>query len=226
LKTKKIEIVHKTDNPNPANEWEYPKHWFAKIPVPLSLTWGRWDHWEADVKGRYPIRYFIQRTIPDSFDTIRSKLRDAMWYILHRIHPKHRYHMVDSGLKPGYYDPDTLMMHSAFKLLSDFINSSIKDQIIDWDADESHQKAWIELMALNTWWVYERPDREDKFDRTHEWPDIEPLSVFDKETQNDPNVIQYRKISEQYSEAREKWHKEDEEMFIRLIKIRRYLWYP
>ena len=227
MKKKTLEVVKHEYIPNPYNTWEYPKHWYSKLPKPTALASGFWDKWEADMKDRYPIRYFIQETLPEFFDiNILTKIKNIKWYILYRISPKHRYHVVRTGRKPGYCDPDIQMIHCAFELLKEFVNFNIEKQIVNWDADEWHKEAWNEMMSLNTWWVYERPEREDKFDREHTWPKIDRLGLFDKEKQDDPNVIEYRRILNLYNDAKERWHQEDEDMFIRLIKIRRYLWYP
>lgn len=39
---------------------------------------------------------------------------DLYWAIKHRIIPKHKYHIIRTGLKPGYYDPDTRILHCIF----------------------------------------------------------------------------------------------------------------
>lgn len=59
----------------------------------------------------------------------------------------------------------------------------------------------------------------------HRWPDIDSMAFFDDDKREDSDIIEYRRILDLYSKAKEEWDQEDEEMFIRLIKIRRYLWY-
>lgn len=49
-----------------------------------------------------------------------SRLRDAYWWILHRIHPRHRYHMVRIG-PPGYYDPSERIFYACVEELRRFV---------------------------------------------------------------------------------------------------------
>jgi hypothetical protein len=46
---------------------------------------------------------------------LRRWLRDARWWLDHRS--LSRYHVVKTGLKPGYYDVDYRMLHACFNLL-------------------------------------------------------------------------------------------------------------
>lgn len=204
--------------------WKDPKHFYSLIPKPVALTHPRWNQWEVYVKEKYPIRYFLQETLPDFFCNIKNKINNAWWWILYRIHPKHRYHMVNTGLKPGYYDPDILLIYSTFNILHEFVKECIENPIVDWEAEEESKRIWEELITIDTWWTFDRPERENQFEQKHPFPDVDRLDIFDKEKQNDPKVKEYRKALDLYSKAKEEWHKEDEEYLIRLIKVRRYLW--
>lgn len=46
-----------------------------------------------------------------------NRIHRAIWRARHRIDPRHRYHVVDTGLRPGYHDPEILMLHASFALL-------------------------------------------------------------------------------------------------------------
>lgn len=48
-------------------------------------------------------------------------LRDPFYPLLYRFHPKYQFHIVRTGLKPGYADQDVRMMHAMFALLLDHI---------------------------------------------------------------------------------------------------------
>jgi hypothetical protein len=46
-------------------------------------------------------------------------LRNVKWAILHRI--THRYNIVHTRLKPGYYDNDIRMLYANFNLLVEYV---------------------------------------------------------------------------------------------------------
>ena len=67
-------------------------------------------------------------------------------------------------LKKGWCDKDEILLHAAFQLLVDFVEQEKPGQIIDWEADELHKKAWKEIMSLYRWWKKERPARKSPLD--------------------------------------------------------------
>ena len=70
---------------------------------------------------------------------IGRKWNTAKWWLLHRFHPKYRYHIINTGLKPGYYDEDQLILNACFAML---------ERYIEWHGgDEELQKFSDELMA-------------------------------------------------------------------------------
>lgn len=149
----------------------------------------------------------IQKIL-DKIDLLRLEVqcvwlrrtREFVWKIIHRVHPKHRYHVVKTGLKPGYYDPDVRILYSNMNLMKEFVE--ITKDTVDWDSDEGHQHAWNELQDIYKWWEgYE-----------------ELLESRDKAL-NSPNY-------EEYFDFENRVHDEEQKMLIRLMKIRRYMWYP
>ena len=48
-------------------------------------------------------------------------------------------------LKKGWQDHDSIMLHAAFQILADFIELEKPDEIVDWNSDDSHKKAWKEI---------------------------------------------------------------------------------
>lgn len=47
----------------------------------------------------------------------------AYWWANHRFNPRHRYHVVNTGLPPGYYDCDDLMVAAVAALLVRYARS-------------------------------------------------------------------------------------------------------
>lgn len=85
-----------------------------------SMTWEGWDRYNGRLKRRFPVRWFLSNDIPDFWtDWVKRPIRSTRSFFRYRT--KDRYHIVDTGLEPGYYDSDTRMIHSAFNLLRDYV---------------------------------------------------------------------------------------------------------
>jgi len=68
-----------------------------------------WDQWHKDTKNKYPVQYFFRRTL---VQLIRRKLRNVKMWVIYRTIS--RYHIIHTGLKPGYYDPGERILHGMF----------------------------------------------------------------------------------------------------------------
>jgi hypothetical protein len=106
---------------------------------------------------------------------IGRSIRDAKFWIFYRVHPKHRYHIINTGLEPGYYDEDTLILHGCFAMLERYIewhggDSDLekfsKDLLAEPDKNappglQSHQgDSQLEAVKLYRWWKVEKPADE------------------------------------------------------------------
>ena len=67
-------------------------------------------------------------------------------------------------LDKGWHDKDEVLLHAAFQLLTDFVEKEQPDKIVDWGADELHQRAWEEITGLYKWWTETRPKRRSPLD--------------------------------------------------------------
>lgn len=45
--------------------------------------------------------------------------------LLYRLHPRHRYHVVKTDLRPGYYDVDEIMFRACFALLGRYVEDEL-----------------------------------------------------------------------------------------------------
>ena len=86
------------------------------------------------------------------------RLRDWWWALLHRFHPSHRYNVVQTGLPPEYYDPCVRLLWAVFSETERFVDNAA--EIIQWDSDSEHAKAWEILTTAVQWWRDNRPDKE------------------------------------------------------------------
>ena len=47
------------------------------------------------------------------FKKVLSKVNDTLWAFRYRFDPRHKYNILKTGLKPGYYDPDIQIMYAV-----------------------------------------------------------------------------------------------------------------
>lgn len=220
------------------------------IKKPLAATMEEWVQYKVDAKTKNKFVYWLTGR---GFDKVQNfiyfpydVLDTVRYYIVNRF--VHKMHYVPTKLEPGtYYDADTRLFHGAFELLVDFIEIEkawmlmvfdekgeqwtkygyprwYRFRLLRWtrkfrspeaglahiewemsldnDGPEGcpHQAAAArEQLALYKWWKNERPARVESYD-------MKELTY------------------EQRHEVEEKYQREDEEMFIRLVKVRRSLW--
>ena len=245
-----------------------------KLNKPYAATWEEWDIWNKNSKEKYPFEYFLLETIPDKWNNFTKffthPINDFRFYVRSRFFDK--YHLVNTGLKPGgYYEVDTRLIHSAFNLLVDYIEvecahmnslsnkekkkskpwwskgltrfKSFRDRqsgldYLDWEMtlddpklneyerSDRQAQAAREKLELYIWWTQKRPARIDSMDLSG-WSDYCDTKRVDElfSTPKDELEQDYvDKILDKTSEIENKYEVEDEEMLIRLIKIRKTLW--
>jgi hypothetical protein len=148
-----------------------------------------------------------------------------------------KYHVVNSGMPPGWHDITELMIHVNFQMLVNFIEKERAFETVVWDSPPEHARAKKELEELYHWWknVYPKYDDNNPLYKTkHPERKFEPIEV-DKD--GDPLLFSWEANFES-EEAKEAYHKtirdgmdyevqcdkEIENNLIRLIKLRPYLW--
>jgi hypothetical protein len=193
-----------------------------------SGTAKEWRLWEERTREDHPVAWFVFHTaIEGAFDQWRARvaapIRDAAWWVRYRFCRKHRYHVIDTKLRPGYHDADTQLLHASFAILADFVYRQKNGGHVDWDADPEHAKGWAEMQALDTWWREERPLRDS---RLPEYPhvDLPDLELFEEENQGRADVQEFYRVCEIRRTMEAQFKQEDEDMLIRLAKIRTRLW--
>lgn len=143
------------------------------------------------------------------FRKILSKIDNWVWWLKYRFHPAHRYHIVDSGLPPGYVDPDELILHVCMNILKQFVETA-------------ETKQSDEILAIYDWWVHDFPNREGQL------PELPPSDNVKFPWYNDfgPEDMAWHNAALEREEVYARWTKEEQEMLIRLMKCRKALWYP
>lgn len=82
---------------------------------------------------------------------------DWYWWLIHRLHPKHRYHVAKTNLKPGYYDPRLRIKAVVFEEIKNYYEKND----VSWDCEENgkeaeHPKAFKAMKEATEFWVKNR----------------------------------------------------------------------
>jgi hypothetical protein len=110
-------------------------------------------------------------------------VHEAKWWVLHRFHPSHRYNVVPTGLRPGYYDFDTRILHASMEMLKQYVeceggaeplaafSASLRaapDENAPEGACSGQADRQDEAVAIYRWWTVGRPaDQKRRDDLTH-----------------------------------------------------------
>lgn len=192
-----------------------------------------WEDWEELVRKEYPVRYFFSETLPMWFHIrVQRPVKDAWyWFVCHTL-PSRKYHWLDlrqpankdagsKGYKYGWIDSDTKMLYAMFNILNKFVEEEMphwycpSEEDVQAEPHLLHQRnTWLEAKAIHYWWNVERIRQEkEHYTLLHRWSDAQK--------NNDPETHQLWDELRKSEKAQE--DKEDE-MFGRLLKIRRSLW--
>jgi hypothetical protein len=191
---------------------KYLRFWKSPIiPEALPLEgWCRegdytWEDWKQEVRKEYPVWYFFKHTVMDFWypkayciKRVYRKWASILW---------RRQFMVDCRSKAndyeyGYSDPCGLMLYANFALLKGFVEQ--ESGLIAWDSDESYMAIKKEIDELYLWWTVGRPNNHNAL--ADMYKDLKRCDLQDT------------------AKIRDDLDKKDDEMLLRLIKMRGYLW--
>lgn len=211
----------------PSKRWE-KRRW-------LEIRWGCWKELhEWPIPGRI---FQWSGFLPD------------LWYYLKCRFWRHYNRVEIPTLRPTWNEWDERILHAAFTLLVDFIEKDnggqwsaedIRKELAKPDQDEMHTY-WatdalpraVEQEALYAWWKHGRQIRLDAEDAAlTAWHDAFTaaggMTFGESDGCTRELKLAHSEESERLAEIREQLEidgdKEDEEMLIRLIKIRLNLW--
>jgi len=174
-----------------------------------------WEDYEKEMKEKYPIRYFLSKTIPHYFAVyISMRLSDWKWRIIDLFR---RPHMLDTrsfyGYNGGYIDPCEQMLYANFAILKKYLDEdpyNIRDEYSDEEIDEkglrAQQDHYDEAQDLWKYWTVDKLEMEAEYQKL--------LQEWYKDKSRKPKWINLK----------DKIEKTEDEMLIRLMKIRRGLW--
>jgi len=155
-----------------------------------------------------------------------DKLFDFGYYIRNVFIRKH--HIIKTGLKKGqWYDSEMRILYGMMNLLTEYIEGENPFDIIDWDSDDEHRHARDEMVSIKEWWD-EYPNRELEIDKSlNDWHS-KKFEGVDRDGWldriNEGDTEEHKRLFDIHNELCEKLFEEEQDMLIRLIKIRPFLW--
>lgn len=168
-----------------------------------------WEDWERDAKAAFPVRYFLQETVPSAWRRLKNLLRNLKWGVIDVFR---RPHMIDTrcpgygfNYRGGYNDLPEKMFCACFALFKEFMETEYPGHV-DWEYSEEMRKVHGEMKDLHDWWTNRR------------WRDHEEHWA---EYGNEPKTTKERR---RILKRGDELDREDEAALKRLMKIRRYLW--
>lgn len=157
-----------------------------------------------------------------------------LWYeVRYRVWPPSQWQVVRTGLKPGYYDPDTVMMHAMMVCLGRYIKASggldglaqfshdLREDWRAWGENEGSQEACErqaaiqdEAAAIWRWWTVERPRERGIHEATC-------MLLFGDGMERGPT---WEQETRDHHKEEDRLNAKDQEMLHRLVEIRECLW--
>jgi len=171
--------------------------------------WTWWDELKLNIECSFPVKH----------------IHDLYHYIRHRLTTKT--HLIKTGLENGrWWDTDSRMLYGLMSLLIEYIEKEKAFERIEWNSDEYHKKAYEEMVAIRDWWLNYDNRQKEISDALTVWHDAKFTSGEDDwiEDINREDTLEQKALSDKLHGLEGGLLQEEEEMMIRLIKIRGFLW--
>ena len=137
-------------------------------------------------------------------------------------------HIIETGLNPWYWhDTDSRMLNGMMHLVVEFVEEEKGFETCDWSSpDDARVKD--EVMTVYTWWKGYPARCEEISKLRHEWYQAK----YGSEDDLDDHWTKMNKLDtpeivtklDSLTTAEEKLLSEEEDMLIKLVKVRGYLW--
>lgn len=199
---------------------------WTKLPKPFALPMRHhgnphgsysWDDWKEETQAQFPVRYWFQETFPLWFHINIVKHISHVWYWI-RTHTYNKYHILDLrnrkgegfGYDWGWLDRDQAMYIACFNILRDFVELEKPLGALDWPNQEWYQK----LTPV------EKQNHQAQMDQSQEIKNLYDWWIKGRALEHGDAMVD----SANYRDYIEALDKKDDEMLVRLMKIRQSLW--
>lgn len=112
-----------------------------------------WRLFGEEFKEVAPIRYWIKHDFMRGVVwPVKRAFTNVVYWIRYRT--THKYHVIKTGLKPGYSEIETIMLHSNFTLLKHFVEVELASHSAD------REFTWCEshMPFYRLFYPFRRPD--------------------------------------------------------------------
>lgn len=141
------------------------KHWLNYSP-PGALTARGWRLFKNEFQERAPIRFWLTNTGYHKYVlSPKWKYRRIHDWVRYRTYNK--YHKVDTGLPPGYYEIDKKMLHVNFNMLKNFVENELAWHSYIWSEDAEKERSFVNRLS----WHYPFYKRKKSFD-SRKWATV------------------------------------------------------
>lgn len=193
-----------------------------------------WEDHDMELKKLFPLKYFFLKRIPEFINKFfwwktKRTFKDIYYWLQCHLLPSYHFHILDlrqpkgsDHYSYGWRDIPEKMLYANFNLLKDFLEKENPyDPSDDNTLEEIYKdpglitsyKYMQEAKFLHHWWTVIRKEKYN-----------EEQSLLSKAVEVKNNKKQYDELMEKWREANKKFDEEEQEMLIRLIKIREFMW--
>lgn len=83
-----------------------------------------WNRIEKAQRKNHPIAYFLLHDVVTYFSVKKRRISDFIWWFKYRLQKKHRHHLVDTKLKPGYHSEAEVLLNASMSILVDYVENT------------------------------------------------------------------------------------------------------
>lgn len=98
------------------------KSWLRFNP-PGALTADGWIYFNKEFKKKAPVRYWLYNDFKKKLNPIRWKYESIVDWIRYRT--VCRYHIIDIGQPPGFYEYDSQILYANFSILTKYVETGL-----------------------------------------------------------------------------------------------------
>lgn len=194
----------------------------VKLPWPFPIAYGL--HSSCAMVFGVPA-FGTDSTIIRLLHRTFRTLGNAKYWLYYRVHPSHRYHMIDTKLGYGYHERDAQLLYGAMACFIGYVedceNSGVHDPgdearaILHWwrvtrQADQAQYEQWIDDL-------YGQGKSRINFVPVEGQPKLMELQFDSLSSEDDAKRQAMRALDE-------KIHKDEQDFLHRLINIRQSMW--
>jgi hypothetical protein len=164
--------------------------------------------------------------IKEFFEDIWRYCRIRDWYYKIVARFWHKYYLIDTGLhRDQWIDTDTKMLYAMMKLLVDYIEGEKPFEHVDWEDDAFHKNAKEEMIQIYNWWKnYDTRMKEIQIALDNWYVSSGGNHKEFLDFCNSESSPETERLFDLHTKLEEALLKEEEDMMIRLVKIRGFLW--